>query len=57
MSLKRVASPFIVSPAGFHVVPFIRVYRDRSDYGTWFNRPEVAQMIEDEWKRRYGVAN
>lgn len=38
---------------GFRVVPFIRVYRDRSDYGTWFNRPEVAQMIEDEEKRGY----
>ena len=39
--------------AGFSVVPFIRVYRDRSDYGTWFNRPEVAQMIEDEEKRGF----
>jgi predicted TIM-barrel fold metal-dependent hydrolase len=38
---------------GFHVVPFIRVYRDRSDYGTWFGRPEVAQMIEDEHGRGY----
>lgn len=39
--------------AGFHVVPFIRVYRDRSDYGTWFNRPEVARMIEDEWRHGF----
>ncbi len=38
---------------GFHVVPFIRVYRDRSDYGTWFGRAEVAQMIEDEHARGF----
>jgi len=38
---------------GFHVVPFIRVYRDKADYGTWFAKPEIAQMVEDEWKRGY----
>lgn len=39
--------------AGFAVVPFIRVYRDRADYGTWHGNPEIAQMIEDEHKRGY----
>ena len=33
------------SPA---VVPFIRVYRDHSDYGTWFNNPEIFAMIVAE---------
>ena len=33
------------------VVPFIRVYRDRDDYGTWFNRPEIHRMIVEEEKR------
>jgi hypothetical protein len=35
------------------VVPFIRVYRDRTDYGTWFNNPEIYAMIEAEFKRGY----
>ena len=38
---------------GFAVVPFIRVYRDRADYGTWHANPEIAKMIEDEEKRGY----
>ena len=38
---------------GFAVVPFIRVYRDRADYGTWHANPDIAQMIEDEAKRGY----
>ncbi len=33
------------------VVPFIRVYRDREDYGTWFNKPEIFRMIVEEEKR------
>jgi hypothetical protein len=39
--------------AGFSVVPFIRVYRDRGDYGTWHGNPEIAAMIEEEAKRGY----
>jgi hypothetical protein len=35
------------------VIPFIRVYRDRADYGTWFNNPEIYAMIETEFKRGY----
>lgn len=35
------------------VVPFIRVYRDRGDYGTWFNNPDIHRMIVDEEKRGY----
>ncbi len=38
---------------GFSVVPFIRVYRDRRDYGTWHANPDVAAMIEEEAKRGY----
>ncbi len=30
------------------VVPFIRVYRDRADYGTWHKNPEIVAMIERE---------
>jgi hypothetical protein len=38
---------------GFTVVPFIRVYRDRSDYGTWHANPDIAKMIVEEEKRGY----
>ncbi len=38
---------------GFAVVPFIRVYRDRADYGTWHANPDIARMIEEEAKRGY----
>ncbi|WP_212758086.1 amidohydrolase family protein [Usitatibacter palustris] len=35
------------------VVPFIRVYRDRADYGTWQRNPEILAMIVAEEKRGY----
>ena len=35
------------------VVPFIRVYRDRADYGTWFGNPEILAMIVAEQRRGY----
>lgn len=35
------------------VVPFIRVYRNRADYGTWMRNPEIAAMIVEEEKRGY----
>jgi len=35
------------------VVPFIRVYRDRADYGTWFANPEIHRMIVAEARRGY----
>ena len=38
-------------PVGVAVVPFIRVYRNRDDYGTWFNNPEIHEMIVTEHKR------
>jgi predicted TIM-barrel fold metal-dependent hydrolase len=33
------------------VVPFIRVYRTRDDYGTWFGNPDIHRMIVEEEKR------
>jgi hypothetical protein len=38
---------------GVLVIPFIRVYRNRDDYGTWFNNPEIHRMIVEEHKRGY----
>ena len=37
------------APASLTVVPFIRVYRDRADYGTWHRNPEIVAMIEREF--------
>ena len=38
---------------GVAVVPFIRVYRNRDDYGTWFDNPDIYKMILEEEKRGY----
>jgi predicted TIM-barrel fold metal-dependent hydrolase len=42
---------FEAKPAGIAVVPFIRVYRDRGDYGTWYNNMDIHDMIVAEHKR------
>jgi hypothetical protein len=39
--------------AGVEVVPFIRVYRNRADYGTWQDNREILAMIVEEEKRGY----
>src|SRR5687768_8870143 len=38
---------------GVDVVPFIRVYRNRADYGTWQDNREIHAMIVEEEKRGY----
>jgi hypothetical protein len=38
---------------GVQVVPFIRVYRDRADYGTWQNNRDILAMIVEEHRRGY----
>ena len=43
MNAAPAASPALT------VVPFIRVYRDRADYGTWHKNPEIVAMIEREF--------
>jgi len=37
------------APDTLTVVPFIRVYRDRANYGTWHRNPEIVAMIEREF--------
>jgi hypothetical protein len=37
------------APESLTIVPFIRVYRDRADYGTWHKNPEIVTMIEREF--------
>ena len=38
---------------GVEVVPFIRVYRNRADYGSWQGNREIHAMIVEEEKRGY----
>lgn len=38
---------------GPKVVPFIRVYRNRADYGTWFDNREIHAMIVAEQRRGF----
>jgi hypothetical protein len=38
---------------GVEVVPFIRVYRNRDDYGTWQDNRAIHAMIVEEEKRGY----
>ena len=37
--------------AGVTVVPFIRLYRNRADYDSWFRDESIYQMVQDELAR------
>lgn len=37
--------------AGITVVPFIRLYRNREDYSTWFGDESIYQMVQTELSR------
>jgi hypothetical protein len=39
--------------ANLWVVPFLRPYRVRSDVQTWFNNPEIFELIQTELKRGF----
>ena len=39
----------LASLGSLAIVPFIRVYRDRADYGTWHKNPDIVAMIEREF--------
>jgi Tat protein secretion system quality control protein TatD with DNase activity len=39
--------------ANLQVVPFLRPYRVRSDVQTWFNNPEIFDLIQSELKRGF----
>ncbi len=38
---------------GLWVVPFIRPYRTRADIQTWFDDPEIFELIQTEYERGY----
>lgn len=37
--------------AGVTVVPFVRLYRDRADYSSWFRDPSIAELVQTELAR------
>jgi hypothetical protein len=37
--------------AGVAVVPFIRLYRNRADYDSWFRDPSIVEMVQTELAR------
>lgn len=37
--------------AGVTVVPFVRLYRDRADYGNWFRDESILQLVQAELAR------
>ncbi|MCU0926857.1 MAG: amidohydrolase [Hydrogenophaga sp.] len=37
--------------AGVTVVPFVRLYRDRADYSSWFGDPSIAELVQTELAR------
>ena len=37
--------------AGVTVVPFVRLYRDRADYGSWFRDESIYRMVQDALAR------
>jgi len=40
-----------VRQAGVTVVPFVRLYRNRADYDSWFRDDSIAQMVQVELAR------
>ena len=45
---KTLASSPATRAAGVHVVPFIRLYRNRADYENWFRDPSIEAMVQAE---------
>lgn len=37
--------------AGVTVVPFVRLYRNRDDYGNWFRDESIYEMVQAELAR------
>jgi hypothetical protein len=48
---KSLAASKAVEQNGITVVPFVRLYRNRGDYNTWFNDESIYQMVLTELAR------
>ncbi|MFM2083227.1 MAG: hypothetical protein RLY95_45, partial [Pseudomonadota bacterium] len=45
------ASSELTKQAGVTVVPFIRLYRNRADYSSWFQDPTIYDMVQAEYAK------
>jgi predicted TIM-barrel fold metal-dependent hydrolase len=45
---KALAASPATRAAGVRVVPFVRLYRDRADYESWFRDPSIEAMVQAE---------
>lgn len=48
---KALASSPLAREAGVTVVPFVRLYRNRADYGNWFRDDSIYEMVQAELAR------
>jgi hypothetical protein len=48
---KALASSPLTRQAGVTVVPFVRLYRNRADYGSWFRDESIYEMVQAELAR------
>ena len=48
---KLLASSPQTRQAGVTVVPFIRLYRNRADYDSWFKDETIFEMVQAEWAK------
>jgi hypothetical protein len=48
---KALAASEAMRHAGIGVVPFMRLYRDRADYDSWFRDESIYQMVLAEYAR------
>lgn len=50
-TLSLAAAREATAAAGLRLVPFVRLYRNRADYDTWFADASIYQMVLDELAR------
>ena len=48
---QRLASSPLTRQAGVTVLPFIRLYRNRADYDSWFRDASIFEMVQAEYAR------
>lgn len=50
-TLSLAAAKTQTTQAGVTVIPFVRLYRNRDDYSSWFKDESIAQMVQSELAR------
>jgi hypothetical protein len=50
-STRALAASLLTRQAGVTVVPFVRLYRNRADYDSWFRDESIYEMVQAELAR------